>query len=229
MRTHRLSSAAERVSAVIVSVVLALLMGPLLYAFHGEPLALVLTGLAALLVTAVLVFYLVSLFRAACGADTQNKRLTIRGVPNESVDLTQAVSVKTVPCGTGPISTRSLVFSDSKGDPIATVPTFFTSRQGAQAEPLAAALALELGLDFQASLEPWEYDRKQRAEHEKEAAQARATARKARLRALKAKILPGTAPEPSVSASPGEASTSLNEETDLESDGINYDALDDEK
>ena len=229
MRTHRLSSAAERVSAVIVSVVLALLMGPLLYAFHGEPLALVLTGLAALLVTAVLVFYLVSLFRAACEADTQNKRLTIRGVPNESVDLTQAVSVKTVPCGTGPISTRSLVFSDSKGDPIATVPTFFTARQGARAEPLAAALAQELGLSFQPSLEPWEYDKKQRAEHEKEAARARAASRNEKLRALKAKIFPGKAAEPSVPASPEEDLPAQGEVSDLESGGINYDALDDEK
>lgn len=229
MRTHRLSSAAERISAVIVSAVLALLMGLLLYVFRREPLTLVLTGLAALLVAAVLAFYLMSLFRAACEADAQNKQLTIQGVPNDSVDLTQAVSVKTVPCTTGPISTRALVFSDSKGDPIATVPTFFTARQGAQAEPLAAALAQELGLDFQATLEPWEYDRKQRAEREKEAAQARAAARKEKLRALKANIFPGKAAETSVPASPEEDLPTQSDVSDLESEGINYDALDDEK
>lgn len=229
MRIHRLSSAAERISAVIVTAVLALLMGLLLYAFRREPLTLVLTGLAVLLVAAVLAFYLMSLFRAACRADARKKELIIRGVPNDSLDLSQAVSVKTVPCGTGPISTRALIFSDSAGDPIATVPTFFTARQGARAEPLAAALAQELGLSFQPSLEPWEYDKKQRAEHEKEAARARAAARNEKLRALKAKIFPGKAAEPSVPASPEEDLPAQGEVSDLESGEINYDALDDEK
>lgn len=229
MRIHRLSSAAERISAVIVTVVLVLLMGLLLYAFRREPLTLMLTGLAVLLVAAVLAFYLMSLFRASCRADTQKKELAIRGVPNDSVDLSQAVSVKTIPCGTGPISTRALIFSDSKGDPIATVPTFFTARQGAQAEPLAAALAQELGLNFQPSLEPWEYDKKQRAEHEKEAARAQAAARKEKLRALKEKIFPGMAAEPSVPASPEEDLPIQGDVSDLESGEINYDALDDEK
>lgn len=229
MRIHRLSSAAERISAAIVTAVLALLMGLLLYAFRREPLTLVLTGLAVLLVAAVLAFYLMSLFRAACRTDARKKELTVLGIPSDSLDLSQAVSVKTVPCGTGPISTRALIFSDSNGDPIATVPTFFTARQGARAEPLAAALAQELGLSFQPSLEPWEYNKKQRAEHEKEAARARAAARNEKLRTLKAKIFPGKAAEPSVPASPEKDLPAQGEVSDLESGEINYDALDDEK
>ncbi|MDD5863809.1 MAG: hypothetical protein PUD80_04125 [Firmicutes bacterium] len=228
MKTYRLSSASERVSAAVISGVLALLMGFLLYALREEPLTLVFTGVAALLVAAVLAFYLMSLFKAACEADGENMRLTVHGFPDDTIDLSRAASVKTSPCSTGPISTRALVFSDSDGNQIASVPTFFTSHQGAQAEPLAAKLAQELGIVFEASLEPWEYDKKCRAAHKKEAAQARADARRTNCRKWKAKRIPGKAETSVPSASRGENLPPQGDDADAP-DGINYDALDDER
>lgn len=229
MNVHRLSSAPERISAVAVCTILTALMGLLLYVLRGEILTLILTGAAALLVAAVLVFYLMNLFKASCEADPGKKRLTVRGIPSDCLDLTQAASIKTVSCSTGPITTRTLIFSDCNGQQVAALPTFFTAHQGAQAEPLAALLAQELGLVFEPSLEPWEYDKAQRAEHQKQEAQARSDARKAKYRALKAKFSPRKAAEASVSASPEEELPAQGGETVLESDGINYDALDDEK
>lgn len=222
MKTYRLSSNSERVAAVTVSVAFALLMALLIYALRESLLALILTALAALLVAAVLVFYVANLFRAACIPNAEEKTLFVRGFPDETLDLSGAVSVKTVPLDGGPVATRTLIFSDAAQEPVAVVPTFFTARQGAQAEPLAAALAQELGLAFLSSLEPWEYDKNARAEREKAAAQTRKEARRARLGALKAKFSPGKAAEESKPASPEETAH-------IEADNVNYDALDDQR
>lgn len=225
MNVHPLSSAAERTCAAIVTGVLTVLMVLLLCALRKEPLSLALIGFAAFLVAAALVFFLTSLFRASCRSVPESKCLLVRGLPDDTLDLSRAVAVKTTPCATGPVSTRTLVFSDGAGNPVATVPTFFTLRQGALAEPLAAALAGELGLTFLPSLEPWEYDKAKRAEHEKEVSAARRSARSAELRALKGKLFPKAAAD----ISPEEDSYAQDSEAFQQSDNINYDALDDEK
>lgn len=220
MKTYRLSSGSERIAAVSVCACFALLMALLLYVLRGSLLTLLLTALAALLVAALLVFYAANLFRAACVPNPEERTLFVRGFPDETLDLTGAVCVKTVPLENGPVATRTLVFSDAAQEPVAVVPTFFTAHRGVQAEPLAAALARELGLAFLPSLEPWEYDKNARAEREKAAAQTRREARRARLKALKAKLSPGKAAEESEPASP--------EETEhTQAEDVNYDALDD--
>jgi hypothetical protein len=127
------------------------------------------------------------------------------------------------------MTTRNLVFTDAGGQVTASVPTFFTANQGAQAEPLAMELAQALGIDFKPTLQPWEYDREKRKEHEKELAQAAKAERREKLRALKAKILRKTgAGEPAPVNSEEEMSVADAME-DMGTDGINYDALDDEK
>ena len=59
---------------------------------------------------------------------------------------------------------------DSVGNVTGTVPTLFTYRQGVQAEPMAIQIAQDLGLDFIANVQPWEYDKEKAAEHDKQVA-----------------------------------------------------------
>lgn len=229
MKTYRLSSASERIAAVAVSGLLVVLMALLLYALRGELLTLILVALAALLVAAGLAFYVANLFRAACTAAPREKTLSVRGFPDETLDLSGAVCVETVSRSSGPAATRTLIFSDADGETVASLPTFFAARQGAQAEPLAMALAGELGLEFKPSLEPWEYDREKRKEHEKEAAQARKEHQKAGFQAFKKKILRRPEAQTPAPGSGEDGSPETEEWASPESDGVNYDALDDEK
>ena len=87
-------------------------------------------------------------------------------------------------------------------------------------------LAAAAGIDFHPTLEPWEYDKEQRRQHMKELALEEKEQRRKKLRALKNKILRRT--------EPAEAGPVPSEEEDLivqdgNTDGINYDAMDDEK
>ena len=229
MKTYRLSSAGERIAGVTISAILILFMAFLLYALRSDPLALIIVAIAALLLCAVLIFYMMNLHIAACTPDAENKKLFVRGFPDYTLDLSQAVSLETVSYKNGPVATRILVFSDENGETIATLPTLFTIHEGAQAEPLAMELAEILGLAFKSSLAPWEYDKEKRKEHEKEVAQAEKEARRAEFQVLKAKILRKAKTSKPVPASPEEETPIEGNIIALESDGINYDALDDEK
>jgi hypothetical protein len=126
----------------------------------------------------------------------------------------------------GSLATRMIVFYDEGNEVIASVPTFFFSRQGATAEPVAKEIAAALGLSFIPSLEPWEYDSKLRREHEKEVAQKEKETRKRKFQALKNKLLRRPNTETSAPSPLEEMDLNLFEDS---SDGINYDALDDEK
>ena len=155
--------------------------------------------------------------------------LEVKGIPDSVVYLADTVSVETAPVKVGPVSSRTLLFKDADGNVTASVPTFFTANQGAQAEPLAMELAEAVGLQFHSTLEPWEYDKEQRKQHQKELAMAEKNQRKARLQALKNRILRrAQTEEPVCISSEDEMSVTGNPEQ-YESDGINYDALDDEK
>lgn len=230
MKTYRLSSPGERIAGTVISALLLLCMAFLLYVLRSDLLALIIVALAALFMGAVLVFYVGNLYKAACTPDPQAKTLAVKGFPDYTADLSGAVTLETTAYKHGPVATRVLVFSDENGEVVITLPTLFTSREGAQAEPLAIALSEDLGLTFQASLEPWEYDKQLRKAHEKEIAQAEKEARREKRRALKEKISlrKATAGKPAP-ASPEEEMPMEGNTYEPESDGINYDALDDEK
>ena len=229
MKRYRLSSAVERVAGTLISVILLLCMIFLILVLSGDVLALIICILASLLVAAALGFYVVNLFKVACIPHPENAILEVKGFPDYTISLDETVSLETAAFKNGPLATRTLIFTDASGEISATVPTFFTANQGAQAEPLAMELAQALGLTFKPTLEPWEYDKEKRKEHQWELAQAEKAARKEKLRSLKVKLLrKPEAGEPTSALSEEEMSVADNME-DMGSDGINYDALDDDK
>lgn len=229
MKTYRLSSAGERVSGGVISGLLVLCMGVLLYFLRGDLLSVIIAAIAAMLVTLVLAFYLVSLYKASCVPYPDEKRVTVRGIPDYSLDLSRAACVETAACQNGPVVTRTIVFSDLRGETVAAIPTFFTSHQGAKAEPVAMELAEALDISFRASLEAWEYDKEKRREHERETTRAEKEARKAKMRSVKEKLLRKTGTEKTDRVFTEEEPFDTGNITAEESDGINYDALDDEK
>lgn len=229
MKKYRLCSPMERFTGLLVSLACVACMVLLVVALRGDVLMMVICGAAGLLVAAGLTFYIVNLFRTACVPDVEQGKMLVRGLPDWSFDLTGTVSLETAEFKNGPMATRTLVFRDEAGEVTASVPTFFTANQGAQAEPLAMELAKALELSFLPKLEPWEYDKEKRKEHEKELARAKKEERRAKIRALKAKLLRKAGAETRTGAVPEEDMSMMDEEVYAGSDGVNYDALDDEK
>ena len=229
MKIHRLSSSVERITAVCICAILILCMAFLVIALSADFLTFVICLLSSLLVCAGLIFYVSNLFKAACIPHAAEKKLEIKGFPDYTLDLSEAVTLQTAPYKNGPGATRTLVFTNDKDEVVASVPTFFTANQGAQAEPLAMDLAQQLGLSFTGTLEPWEYDPEKRKEHLKEAAEKEKAVRKEKFRALKAKFLRMTGAGEPAPIKPEEEESYLDTEDELSTDGINYDALDDQK
>ena len=227
MNKHFLSSPADRIGGTAVALLLSLMMVLLVFLLSKDILTLIIAVCCVILVFAVLLFYVLNLFKAACTSLPDEKKLLVNGFPDCSYDLSDTVSVQTVSYKSGSLATRMIVFYDAANEITASVPTFFFSRQGVMAEPVAKEIAAELGLSFLPSLQPWEYDKALRREHEKEVAKKEKEARKKKLQALKNKLLRRPSTEKT-------APSPLEEEVDLNlfeenTDGINYDALDDEK
>ena len=225
MKIYHLSSTAERLVAVLISVILILSMILLCCLLSRDAFSLVICILCSVLISAALVFYVVNLMKAAVIPNTDGI-LTVKGIPDIRVNISEAVSLETAAMKTGPVATRTLIFRDAAGEVVASVPAFFTANQGAQAEPLAMELAEAMDLTFHATLDPWEYDKQLRKQHMKEVALEEKEQRRRRFRALKNKILRR--------AEPVETDPIPAEEEDLiceptADDGINYDAMDDEK
>jgi len=229
MKRYRLSSAGERTAGVLISAVLLFCMVFLIIALSGDVLSLIICILASLLVAAALLFYVVNLFQAACVPHPEDAFLEIRGFPNYTVSMTEVVSLETAAFKNGPVATRTLIFKDAAGEVVTTVPTFFTANQGGQAEPMAMELAQALGIEFHPTLEVWQYDKEKRREHQKEVSQKEKAQRKENFRALKAKILRKTEAGAPTSVLSEEEMSVADDVMQIESDGINYDALDDEK
>ena len=229
MNIHRRSSSTERITALCICVVLVLCMVGLVIALSADLLSFIICLVASLLVCAGLIFYVTNLFKAACIAHAAEKKLEVKGFPDYTLDLSEAVTLQTSPYKNGPGATRTLVFTNDHDEVVASLPTFFTANQGAQAEPLAMALAKELELSFIETLESWEYDPVKRKEHQKEVGEQEKAARKEKFHALKAKILRMTGAGEPAPIKPEEEESYLDVEEEICTDGINYDALDDQK
>lgn len=219
MNSFRLSGPGERAAGVVVSTAMAAGMVFLVIFLWGDWLACLMCAIAGLLLVAGLGLYVANLLNAACVPLGRGK-LIIRGVPGDTLELSDAVCLETVPQSSGPVARRMLVFTDAQGAVVASVPTYFTRNQGAQAEPVARELAAAMGLRFQPSLEPWEYDPRARKERlARQQAQEKA-ARRETLRRLKEKLSGRKAQNLS------EPVASEEQKEPMDPD-INYDALDD--
>lgn len=216
MNSFRLSGPGERAAGVVVSAAMAAGLLLLVIFLWGDWLACLVCAAAGLLLTAGLGLYVANLLKAACVPLGEGK-LKLLGLPEETLELSDAVCLETVPRSNGPVARRMLMFTDAQGAVIASVPTYFTRNQGAQAEPVARELAAAMGLRFQPSLEPWEYDSQARKQHQAQQEAREKAARREAFRRIKEKLSGRTAQSLSAPAASEEQ-----EEPD-----INYDALDD--
>ncbi len=170
MKTFPLSSPAERICGIVFSLIMIPCLLVLLYALRFNIAVLIITALCVLLVVPILGVYVVSVVKAGCTPDLQNKKLHVRGIRSWTLDVSEAAQLETIAVKNGQVISRALIFTNAEGGIVGTVPTFFTSKQGLLAEPMAKELAKEMGLAFKANVPLWEYNEEARKEHEKEVA-----------------------------------------------------------
>lgn len=192
MKKFYLSTPAERTVGIIYSVIMSAVLVLLIFALRNDLTIMLLTAAGVVLVVGVLVLYVLNVSKAACIPDAENKTLRVEGFQERNIDLSNAVCLQTVTVKSGHVEGRKLVFTDAEGNVVATVPTYFTSKRGILAEPMAKELAAALGLEFLANVPEWEYDEEAAKAHDLEVAQQEkeeAKARKeARQKAKEAKI-----------------------------------------
>ena len=196
MKEFHLSSSGERIAGISFSAVMVVCFGVLLYALRNNLTLLLLCGLAIVFITALLVFYVVSILKARCVLDPQAKTLEVKGFPAYTKDLSQATLLQTLPRKSGHTVVRCLVFSDPEDTIVAAVPTLFTYRQGILAEPMAKEMAALLGIHFKENIPAWEYDKEKFKEHQKEVAEQEKADRLARRQAFKDKLMGKTPRKP---------------------------------
>lgn len=192
MKKYQLSTAAERTAGILFSVAMIAVLIVLLFVLKDDLTVLLLTASGVVLVVGILVLYVLNVSKAACVADPETKTLRVLGFQERTIDLTKVACLETITVKSGHVESRSLAFTDAEGAVVAVVPTYFTSKRGVLAEPMAKEMAQDLGLEFRANVPAWEYDKEAMKIHEKEVAEqekADAKARKeARQKAKEAKI-----------------------------------------
>lgn len=171
MKVFRLSTPAERITSAAFVAAMIVLFGLLLYALRAQVGLMIVSGLAVLLISVMLVIYVINVMKAACVVDTANKTMEVRGVHSYTVDISNVTLLQTIPQKGGQATIRVLVFSDADDKIVAKVPTMFSFRSGIQAEPMAKEMAKELGIAFKQNVPEWEYDKEKYKEHEKEVAE----------------------------------------------------------
>ena len=187
MKTFPLSTAKERITGIIFSVIMCAVIIGLLYVLRNNLSILILAALCAIVIIAVLLLYVFNVTKAVCIADPETKTIYVKGFKDRTIDLSAAAQLETIMNKTGHVESRSLAFTDAQGNVVAIVPTYFTSKRGFLAEPMAKELANAFGLNFQANVPLWEYDEEARKAHDIEVAQQEKEAAKARREANKAK------------------------------------------
>lgn len=199
MKKYPLSTPAERAIGIVFSVLMLGVFGLLLYALRDNMTMLLLTAAGVLLVVAILALYVLNVAQAVCVHDEETNTLKVYGLQSRTIDLNKVACLQTITVKTAYIESRALAFTDAEGGMVAVVPTYFTSKRGVLAEPMAKQMAAELGIEFQANVPEWMYDKEARKAHdievakqEKEEAKAEREARKAmrvaKLRQKKAEL-----------------------------------------
>lgn len=189
MKEFPLSTAKERLAGISFSVFAVIGFGVLLYALRNYTMLLVMSAVCAVPLTALLIFYVVSITKSTCFVDKENMILEVKGFPSYTRDISQAVLLQTISRKSGHAMTRALVFSDAGENIIAVVPTLYTFQRGLQAEPMAKEMAAYLGLEFQANVPAWEYDKEAYQQHLKDEAEAEKAARKERQERRRQRLL----------------------------------------
>lgn len=184
MKKYYLSTPAERAVGIVYSVIMSVVLLILVFALRNDLTIMLLTAAGVVMVVGILVLYVLNVSKAACIPDAENKRLRVEGFQERNIDLSNAVCLQTVTVKSGHVESRKLVFTDAEGGVVASVPTYFTSKRGVLAEPMAKELAAALGLEFIENVPAWEYDKEAEKAHdievarqEKEDAKARKEAR----------------------------------------------------
>lgn len=189
MKEFQLSTSKERIAGMGFTAVMIACFGLLLYGVRRNIGLLIFCGLAAVLISVLLVFYIVSVLRSVCVLDTETKMLEVKGYPSYTKDLSEAVLLQTLPRKNGQSVSRVLIFSDAEERIVAVVPTMFTYKQGILAEPMAKEMAQVLGIEFKENVPAWEYDKEKFKEHQIEEAEAEKAARKERMELRRKKLL----------------------------------------
>lgn len=189
MKEFQLSTSKERIAGISFSVVMIVSFFCLLFAVRNNTMLLIFTGLGVVLMTASMVFYIVSILKSVCIVDTEKKILEVKGYPSYTKDVSTAVLLETLPRKSGHTVTRVLVFSDAQENVVAVVPTLYTFKQGALADPMAKEMADALGIEFRRNVPEWQYDKTKYQEHLKEEEEQEKRDRKERQEMRRKKLL----------------------------------------
>lgn len=180
MKKYPLSTSAERTVGILFSFAMIAALALLLYALRGNLTYLLLIGLCVLLVSAILILYVLNVGKAACVYDPQTDSLKVVGFRDYTIDLNKVACIQTIAVKTGQVESRSIAFTDAEGAMVAVVPTYFTSKRGVMAEPMAKQMAADMGIEFQENVPAWEYDDEARKVHDAEVIQQEKEEAKAR-------------------------------------------------
>ena len=180
MKKYPLSTQAERNLGILFSAVMIFVLGLLVYALRANLTYLLLVGFCVVLVVAILILYVLNVMKAACIYEPKTNSLKVLGFQERTIDLNKVSCLQTITVKTGQVESRALAFTDEEGAMVAVVPTYFTSKRGVMAEPMAKQMAQDLDIAFQANVPEWEYDEEARKNHEIEVAQQEKEEAKAR-------------------------------------------------
>lgn len=189
IKEFQLSTKKERILSVCFCVVMIAALGALVYALRSNTMLLILCGLFGLLLSVLMIFSVVNMLKGKCIVNAETKTLVVKGSPSYTKDLSSAVLLQTMAKKSGQTTSRMLVFSDAEETVIAMIPTMFTTRQGILAEPMAKEMAQFMGIDFQANVPAWEYDKEAYEQHLKDEAEREKAERKERQEMRRKKIL----------------------------------------
>ena len=189
MKEFPLSTSRERLLGISFSATMILLFLFLIFILRNNTMLLVLVALCAVPLSALLIFYIVSITKSTCFVDKDTMTLEVKGYPSYTRDISSAVMLQTVSRRSSHSMTRTLVFTDAEENIVAAVPTLYTFRRGLQAEPMAKEMAAYLGLEFQANVPLWEYDKEAYKQHLKDEAEADKRERKERIALRRQKLI----------------------------------------
>ena len=166
MKKYPLSTTAERAAGLIFSVVMLTALGFLLYYLRSNIVALVMTAMVVVIIAGVLLLYVLNVTKSVIVYEPDERVLKVKGFSERIIDLNKVSTLQTITVKSGHVLSRSLVFSNTEDEIVSVVPTYFTSNRGMAAEPMAKQMAADLGLNFQANVPEWEYDKKARMAHD---------------------------------------------------------------
>ena len=189
MKEFPLSTKTERLVGFFFSVIMILCFGVFIFAVRNNTMLLVLVALCVVPLTALLIFSMISITKSTCCVDKETMTLEVKGFPSYSRDISSAVLLQTISRRSNHSVSRALVFSDAEENIIATVPTLYPFKRGLQAEPLAQELAAYLGIEFQANIPAWEYDKEAWKQHQIDEAEAAKAERKERIARRRQKLI----------------------------------------